>query len=296
MRARWTVLCLACACSSGAGCAAEARIAPSRIHCPAPVYPRAAQDKGEQGKVALALLVGADGKVHSATVSSSSGYPALDGAARDALQQCRFRAAHADGLPMAATTIVDYQFELDLPDAPARLAWRQQLLDIEEGVVNGEADAQFLLGELIRSGRQHAAKLEKAAGWYRKAAEQGHAAAQYQLALMLSAGVALPQDVPEALRWLRQAAASGNSDAQNRLGALHEDGFGVAQDAALAAHWYALAAAQGHVLGQYNLGQCYELGLGVPPDRSQAEHWYASAEAQGDLLAHKALAALRRSR
>ena len=58
---------------------------------------------------------------------------------------------------------------------------------------------------------------EKAAFWYRKAAEQGHADAQNNLAARYATGTGVTKDLAEALKWYRAAAAQGHPTAGHTL-------------------------------------------------------------------------------
>jgi protein TonB len=62
-----------------------------------PPYPAAAKRMGEQGEVRLDVHVGADGSVIDVQVRASSGSPALDRSAMDAVRRWRFRPATVDG-------------------------------------------------------------------------------------------------------------------------------------------------------------------------------------------------------
>jgi len=110
--------------------------------------------------------------------------------------------------------------------------------------------------------------------WYRRAAEQGDAAAQYNLGQMYRTGQGVPQDHAEALKWYRRAAEQGDADAQHNLGFMYRNGQGVPQDHAEAVKWYRRAAEQGNALAQNNLGVMYGTGKGVPQDYVQAHLWY----------------------
>jgi protein TonB len=69
--------------------------------------------RGEQGVVVLELAVGTDGRVVTARVARSSGFLALDDAARRAAQEWRFRPALLEGQPTLATIQTAVQFRLE---------------------------------------------------------------------------------------------------------------------------------------------------------------------------------------
>ena len=80
--------------------------------CTKPRYPQAELAAGHEGTVRLAFLVSREGAVQQATVSKSSGYAALDEAARGAIARCSFKPAAVDGKPVAKLTFVQYVWTL----------------------------------------------------------------------------------------------------------------------------------------------------------------------------------------
>ncbi|WP_454773394.1 energy transducer TonB [Janthinobacterium tructae] len=78
--------------------------------CPQPAWPPGEKRRGAQGRVTLHFTVEADGKVSAAAVIRSSGYPALDQAARDALARCVFQPETLDGKPVASKVIMPYEW------------------------------------------------------------------------------------------------------------------------------------------------------------------------------------------
>ena len=62
--------------------------------------------------------------------------------------------------------------------------------------------------------------------WYRLSAEQGDASAQFNLGNMYANGEGVPQDDAEAVRWYRLAAEQGNAGAQLNLGNMYANGRG----------------------------------------------------------------------
>ena len=113
-------------------------------------------------------------------------------------------------------------------------------------------------------------------------AEQGDAAAQYNLGNMYRRGEGVPLNVVEAVKWYRLAAEQGYANAQFNLGFAYANGYGVPQNAAEAAKWYRLAAEQGYAIAQLNLGGMYATGRGVPQDYLAAYVWFSVAATQGN--------------
>ena len=78
---------------------------------------------------------------------------------------------------------------------------------------NGDAFAQYNLGNMYRVGHGLWENDKTAAKWYTLAAEQGHASAQYFLGWMYADGEGVIQDIVRAHMWLNIAASSGEKDA-----------------------------------------------------------------------------------
>jgi TPR repeat protein len=166
--------------------------------------------------------------------------------------------------------------------------------EIEAAAKSGNTNAQVNLAMVLEMGKdsffstpgkEHlSADPEKAAYWYRKAAEKGDEVAQNNLGVMLYYGRGVKTNHTEAVKWLTASAEQGNTAAQANL-ALHfmqiEIG-GVAypryEDAA---KWYQRAAEGGDWYSQYDIGRAYESGLGVVRDRVEALKWYYLSASHG---------------
>lgn len=158
--------------------------------------------------------------------------------------------------------------------------------------LNGDRDAQYLLGQIYENGLTGQKSDEQALGWYRKAAEQGVAEAALALGYFYLSGKGVPASDTEAVYWYRSAAEKGLAKAQKNLGDLYYQGKGVQRaDKAEAFEWYKRAAAQNDALAEYAVGGYYEDGRPpVTQDYQQAADWYGKAAAQGNAPAQAALA------
>jgi uncharacterized protein len=76
--------------------------------------------------------------------------------------------------------------------------------------INGDADAQFNLGQAYKLGRGVPVDFKLAEGWYRKAAEQGHFQAEDNLGLILFQN----GDRPKAMPYIEKSAVRGEPRAQ----------------------------------------------------------------------------------
>jgi hypothetical protein len=70
---------------------------------------------------------------------------------------------------------------------------------------DGDATAQFYIGEMYRFGRGVKKDEARAAVWYKKGAVNGSSDAQYALGMMYANGIGLDADYIEAYRWLSLA-------------------------------------------------------------------------------------------
>ena len=77
-----------------------------------PIQPARSLRNNEEGKVVLRVLVQADGSAGDVQVRTSSGFPMLDEAARNAVQTWRFNPATSDGKPVAEWYLVPVIFKL----------------------------------------------------------------------------------------------------------------------------------------------------------------------------------------
>ena len=82
----------------------------------------------------------------------------------------------------------------------------------------GDASAEYELGQRYRGGREVPQSYVDAVEWYRKAAVQGYAPAEARLGGMYLAGYGgLPKDEKQARVWLNKAAEQGDSSAKLEL-------------------------------------------------------------------------------
>jgi TPR repeat protein len=75
-------------------------------------------------------------------------------------------------------------------------------------------------------------------------AAQGNADAQYRLGDLYDSGDLVLQDYKQAAQWFEKAAAQGHMGAQNHLGVLYEYGNGVPRDSLRAYMWISLSEAR----------------------------------------------------
>jgi protein TonB len=86
----------------------------SRTSAPdvADYYPEQARREGQEGRPQIKVCVGANGKLTSAEVANSSGFPLLDEAAIKVAKATRYKAASSEGRPIDSCATLPVKFEL----------------------------------------------------------------------------------------------------------------------------------------------------------------------------------------
>ena len=81
----------------------------------------------------------------------------------------------------------------------------------------GNAEAQFLIGHMYRTGQGVTKDETEAVRWYRLAAEQGNSDGEYMNGAAYAFGSGVPKDYQQAEEWLLRAAKQGDLQAQESL-------------------------------------------------------------------------------
>src|SRR5690606_4293416 len=153
---------------------------------------------------------------------------------------------------------------------------------IEKQAFAGDGEAQHDLAAIYTAGHAGVPQnFDKAAFWFREAADNGIANARYNLGVLYHQGLGVKRDLGRALYWYREAAKLGHPEAQYNLGIAHIEGIGTEYDPLLAAAYFERAANQGIMEAAYNLGLIYENGLLGEAQPNEALLWYKIAADQG---------------
>jgi protein TonB len=75
-------------------------------------YPEQARRDGQEGRAQVKVCVGANGKITSADVATSSGFPSLDEAATKVAKAAKFKPATTEGKPVDSCAVLPVKFEL----------------------------------------------------------------------------------------------------------------------------------------------------------------------------------------
>ena len=133
----------------------------------------------------------------------------------------------------------------------------------------------------------------KAVEMLTKLANEGNALAQFRLGDLYYHGHSVAEDENMAIYWWKKSAASGNAEAMYQIAHAYLFGGTAAKSVAdpdrEAAIWYFQAASAGHVEAAYTLGLLFLAGKGVVEDRDEAIRWFRIASNKGHAEARKAL-------
>lgn len=193
--------------------------------------------------------------------------------------------------------------------------------DLIKSATQGNAEAQYQLGEIYSFGLGLQVDLKAGKGWYQKAAEQGYTPAVDAIKLHVDRenisnykadkdrlAILAKQEqeriatyAAASLDQLYQKVQNGDAEAQMCIGRRYLEGNGVTKDEKIGAEYLTKAVAQGHkraLLALHNaatpgvlsggsadaafaLGQIYAVGQGVPASDVEALAWFRLA-ADGD--------------
>lgn len=153
---------------------------------------------------------------------------------------------------------------------------------IEKQAFAGNGEAQHDLAAIYTAGHGGVDQnFEKAAFWFREAADNKIGNARYNLGVLYHQGLGQERDLDRALYWYREAAKLNHAEAQYNLGIAHIEGIGTEYNPPLAAAFFERAANNGVMEAAYNLGLIYENGLLGQAKPNEALLWYKIAADQG---------------
>lgn len=140
----------------------------------------------------------------------------------------------------------------------------------------GDADAQWRLAWLYRSGVHVAQNDEQSMFWLKKSADQGNAHGMALLAIILHSNDSTGSVEIEDL--FERAAAKGSVSAQEFLITIGDNkeltGLALEEHEARAFRWTAAAAEKGYPIHQFFLSDYYKKGRFVPKDLAEAHKWF----------------------
>jgi len=143
-----------------------------------------------------------------------------------------------------------------------------------EQAKGGDVKAMTLLGELYAKGQGVSRDDQKAAEWYKLAADRGDANAMYALGTFRLDGRAGARDRDAAMKLFAQAAKLGNASAAYNMGLANLEPQG---DPKAAADYLKIGAQAGLPDAQYALSLMYKEGRGVGKNVKEAMRLLQSA-------------------
>jgi len=112
-------------------------------------------------------------------------------------------------------------------------------------------------------------------------ANEGNAEAQFQIGEAFAYGIEVEEDYPKSIIWYEQAAASGSSEAMSRLGHRYWRGIGgVRKDLRAAINWFEKASQLGDDFTSLYVAAIYDSTVTSDPlivDDRKAFRWYLKA-------------------
>ena len=96
---------------------------------------------------------------------------------------------------------------------------------LERDALNGDAEAQTILGIRYEDGDGVEQNYAKAREWYEKAANQGHVDAQLFLGIMYEDGNGVRQNFATAKEWYKKACDNGDRLGCGKYKELNEQGY-----------------------------------------------------------------------
>lgn len=148
--------------------------------------------------------------------------------------------------------------------------------------VQGDAQAQRILGNCYYDGEGVEKDYVKAVALYQEAARQGDVRSLFNLGNRYESGEGVSRDVKKAILCWKEAAESGGPELSYLLACRYTNGIGGAsRDTVNAAIWLKKAAARGHAQALCDLGMLYHYGEGVRRNSKKALELCAKAAKLG---------------
>lgn len=165
----------------------------------------------------------------------------------------------------------------------------------------GNASAEFCLGDMYRTGALGYVDNEMALEYYSSAGDKGHAEAIHNLGYIHECVYGTKKDYKEALKYYQQAADLGNALSYIAVGSMYHQGLGIRKNLAKANANYTKAMEidsekiiatlqSGDADDQYSLAYIYQNGLGIKSNIRKAHELYKLAADKGHKEAQEALA------
>ncbi|TBW35120.1 sel1 repeat family protein [Siculibacillus lacustris] len=154
----------------------------------------------------------------------------------------------------------------------------------------GDREAAAALAQMLLDGRGIARDRRRAFALFQTAAEKDQPVALYDAAVMLLDGSVTARDPARAAAYLGRAAALGNVDAQYAYATLLSDPEAPGADPVAAAKWMREAAMAGFEAAEVEWGLMLANGRGVAKDIDSAFVWLHRSALRGNAIGRNRLA------
>lgn len=151
--------------------------------------------------------------------------------------------------------------------------------------VDGDADAQYYLGDVFRAYDNKNMDLEKAYEWYLSSSNQQNMNAMFKLGLMYANGEFVEKNYAKRNYWYQRAIDEGHTYAMYNMGYSYLNGIGVVQNYEVAKTLFKSAAEENHSLAQERLGSMYREGQGFEKNLLFAHMWLNISASNGNKFA-----------
>lgn len=145
----------------------------------------------------------------------------------------------------------------------------------------GDADAQWMLGQLHQAGLCVPKDFVTGAKWLEAAAQQGHDDAALLLALAYLQGQGVTKNTSTAYRWMRKGAEAGSPQAMVHLGSMLIDGEGAPVNPVEGASWLEKAAKERKFDANVRLAWLHLTGKLGAVNPAKAMEWGRPAAERG---------------
>ena len=147
---------------------------------------------------------------------------------------------------------------------------------------NGNAEAQYRLGQCLELGKGTDQDFELAFDYYEQSAEQGYALAILKVAKCQMFGLYTWKDYKKAFINLESLNDSKIAEAYYLKGKCLDKGWGVKKDLDLAFNNYVVASELGCSDAQVQVGWCYQNGKGTKANEKRAFYYYQLSSINGN--------------
>ena len=149
--------------------------------------------------------------------------------------------------------------------------------------LNGNAHAQYKLGQMYEKGTGVEEDLKNAYEWYLKAYQQDYKSAAFKLGFFHANGKWVPKDFKKAIAYYMEAFQADKTD-KVTIGNIGHSYYRL-NDGKQALKWLMMVPT--YDFAQHILRHIYRDGEGVKKDLKEAFIWYSKAAAQGYTASEK---------